>query len=495
MYDIAIIGCGVVGAAMAYSLAKYDVNVVILEASNDVANKQTKANSAILHAGYDPEPGSLMAKTNVEGVRLAKEICTKLDVPRLENGALVLAFSKEDLISIETLYQRGIANGVERLELLDREAVRRLEPKVHDDVVGALRAPTSAIVDPWEYTIAMAETAIRNGAELKLEYDVTAIFPLDDPGKLSGGFEIQSRTGERIFTRYIINAAGSESDRIHALIGGSNFKSLPNRGQYYLLDKSAGEICAHTLFQCPSALGKGVLISPTVHGNLIVGPNAEAVEDAADTAVTAESLAFVRRQAERSIPHLPFAENIRNFSGVRAATDRDDFVIEASPEHPSFINLAGIKSPGLSAAPAIALMGIDLLRTAGLELSKRPDWINSRKRRRFRYLQDAEKQALIAKDPRFSQVVCRCETVTEGEIVEAIHGIIPPRSVDAIKRRCNAGMGRCQGSFCGPRVHQLLAREQGVPYDSVLQNEAGSCIVSGPTKSQSVEALEGGEHS
>lgn len=477
MYDCAIIGCGVVGAAMAYSLRKYKLKVVILEASNDVANRQTKANSAILHAGFDPEEGTLMAKTNVWGARLAAEICEKLDVPRIENGALVLAFSQEDLQTIQTLYQRGLANGVEGLELLDRDAVRKLEMKVHDDVIAALRAKTSAIVDPWEYTIAMTETAIRNGTELRLESKVEAI------SVNPNGFEIHTAETS-LHSRFIINAAGTKSDEVHALIGGQNFKSLPNRGQYYLLDKRSGELCKHTLFQCPSALGKGVLISPTVHGNLIVGPNAEAVEDDDDTAVTASSLAFVRRQAQRSIESVDFSDNIRNFSGIRASTDRHDFIIEPSPEHPSFINLAGIKSPGLTSAAAIALMAVDLLRDAGLELIEKAEdsIIDERKRSRFRYMSPAEKRAKIEENRAYSQIVCRCEQVTEGEIVEAIHGVIPPRSIDAVKRRCNAGMGRCQASFCGPRVHELLAQELDIAYEDVVQNEAGSWIVSGPTK-------------
>lgn len=490
MYDCAIIGCGVVGAAMAYTLARYDLNVVVLEASNDVANVQTKANSAILHAGYDPPTKSLMAQTNVEGVRLAKEICDKLDVPRLENGALILAFSREDLQTIQELYERGLANGVEGLRLLNRQEARALESKLHDDVIGALHAPTSAIVDPWEFTIAMAETAVRNGSDLKLESAVTAIFPLDKLDGQDGGFEIRTAR-ESIHAKYIINCAGVAAADIHAMIGGDNFRSLPVRGQYYLLDKSAGDTCRHTLFQCPSVLGKGILIAPTVHGNLIIGPNSERIEDPSDTSVTAESLAFVRRQAERSIPHLPFNESIRNFSGIRAATDRDDFIIEVSPEHPCFINLAGIKSPGLSAAPAIALRGRDLLAEAGLPLNEKPadQFINSRKRSRFRYLTPAEKVSKIAEDKAYSQIVCRCETISEGEIRDAIRGIIPPRSIDAVKRRCNAGMGRCQGSFCGPRVHALLAEEWGIPYEDVVQNEAGSWIVRGQTK----DVLEDGE--
>lgn len=490
MYDCAIIGSGVIGAAMAYTLSRYELSVVVLEASNDVANVQTKANSAILHAGFDPPRGTLMAKTNVEGARLAADICKKLDVPRIENGALVLAFSREDLSTLRELYLRGVENGVADLRLLNEAEVKQLEPKLHDDVLGALHAPSSAIVDPWEFTIAMAETAIRNGVELRLEAEVSAIYPLDDFAGDSGGFDIRYGN-EGVQAKYVINAAGVKAADVHALIGGHNFRSIPVRGQYYLLDKSVGSLCKQTLFQCPSALGKGILIAPTVHGNLIVGPNAEQIEDPGDTAVTADALAFVRRQAERSVPYIPFGENIRNFSGIRAQTDRDDFIIEASPEHACFINLAGIKSPGLSAAPAIALRGLDLLREAGLELIEKPEdrFIDRRKRTRFRYLNATEKRDKIARDPSYSQIVCRCETISEGEIREAIRGVIPPRSIDAVKRRCNAGMGRCQGSFCGPRIHALLADELGIPYDEVLLNEAGSRIV--VAKSQQFE--EGGD--
>lgn len=480
MYDIAIIGCGVVGSAMAYELARYKLSVVLLEASNDVANVQTKANSAILHAGFDPMPGTLMAKTNVEGVKLAKEICEALDVPRIENGAMILAFSKEDLSTLESLYKRGIENGVEDLKLLNRDECLQLEKNLHDDVIGALVAPTSAIVDPWEYTIAMAETAIRNGTVLKLDSKATAIDDHKD------SFTIHT-PNETINAKYIINAAGVKADEVHSLIGGDNFKSMPVRGQYFLLDKSAGDLTKHTLFQCPSALGKGVLIAPTVHGNLIVGPDSERISDPNDTAVTAESLAFVRRSAERSINQIPFQDNIRNFSGIRAATDREDFIIEASPNNPRFINLAGIKSPGLSSAPAIAKSALPLLLDAGVTLDPKDNFINERKRVRFRHLSAEEKREKIKEDKAYSQVVCRCETVTEGEILDAIRGIIPPKSIDAVKRRCNAGMGRCQGGFCSPRIHALLSEELGIPFEEVLQNEAGSWIVYGQTKENLVD--------
>lgn len=481
MYDCTIIGCGITGAAAAYLLSHYSLRLLMLEAANDVANGSTKANSAILHAGFDPEPGSLMARANVRGVEMAAEICRRLDVPRLNCGALVLAFSPDDQHTIRELYARGLANGVPGLRLLSAQEARQSEPYLADTVTGALLAPSSSIVDPWEYALAMAETAVKNGLTLGLGRAVRRIVRPDSPsGK--DYFELTDSQGQSYQSRFVINAAGVHSDQVHAMIGGHNFHIHPVRGQYFLLDKNAGRTCSHTLFQCPTAAGKGVLVSPTVHGNLIIGPDAEAVADPDNTATTAEALEYVRRMALRSLNNIPFGENIRNFAGVRAQSDRPDFIVEASPQSSRFINLAGIKSPGLSAAPALAEMALDLLAQAGLPLKRRSDYDDSRRRTRFRYLTPAQQSELIAADPRYGHVVCRCETITEGEIVAALHGPIPPRSLDAVKRHCNAGSGRCQGSFCGPRIHEIIARELGLPYEAVTQNDAGSYIVTAPTK-------------
>ena len=475
MYDVIIIGCGVVGAAAAYRLARYRLRVLVLEAGNDVANATTKANSAILHAGYDPAPGSKMAALNVEGNRLALEICQKLDVPVRQCGSFVLAFAPDQLPHLQTLYRQGLANGVPGLELLSGEEARALEPELSDTVCGALHAPTAAVVDPWGFALAMIEVAVQNGVELHRSCPVTAIAP-----RQGGGFALATPQG-RFEARFVLNAAGVDADRVHQLLEPTAWHTTPNRGEYYLLDKSEGGRVGHVVFQCPGPEGKGVLVAPTVHGNLIVGPNAEPVTDRRDLGNTAAGLAFVKARAQQSVPGLRFGENIRNFSGIRANTDRDDFIIEWSKAYPGFLDLAGIKSPGLTSAPAIGRLAADLLAEAGLPLAEKPDFIDERHVVRLRHASAAEKAALIAKDPRYGRVICRCETITEGEIVDAIHSPVPATTVNGVKRRCNAGMGRCQGGFCGPRVQAILARELGVSPTEILMDQAGSWVLCGET--------------
>lgn len=476
MFDVAIIGCGIVGAAAAYELSKYRLSVAVLEKENDVSDGTTKANSAILHAGYDPRPGTLMAALNVEGVRLAKELCQKLDVPYRACGSLVLAFSEAERETLQTLYEQGLKNGVPGVELLDFQALHTLEPNVSPQAVGALHAPGAAIVSPWEYALALIETAVRNGVELFLESPVTAIRPLEGRGyllKTPGGVHR---------ARYVLNAAGVHADEVHNLIAAPSFRIIPDRGEYYLLDKSEGGRVNHVIFQCPTAAGKGTLVSPTVHGNLIVGPNNEPPADGDDTATTRAGLSHVAEMARKSVPSVDLRASIRNFSGVRAAADTDDFIIAEAQDAPGFIDLAGIKSPGLSAAPAIAGMAAGLLRDLGLPLEEKTDFIDTRRRVRFKELSPAEKADLVRENPAYGRVICRCETITEGEILDAIHSPIPPRTVDAVKRRCNPGMGRCQGGFCGPRVVELLSRELGLDPTEVLQDRAGTVILTGETK-------------
>lgn len=477
MLDVAIIGCGIVGAATAFELSKYKLSAVVLERENDVADGTTKANSAIIHAGYDPEPGTVMAKLNVEGSVLAKELCQKLDVPYKQIGSLVLAFSKEEMPMLETLYQRGVKNGVPGLALLGKEQVREMEPNLSEEVVGALYAPSAAIVSPWEYALALAETAVKNGVQLHRNTGVTAI------EKIEGGYRLTTTSGV-YEAKYIVNAAGVHSAEIHNMVSAPAFRILPNRGEYYLLDKSEGTEVSHVIFQCPTKDGKGVLVSPTVHGNLIVGPNAEGLNsaDEENVATTGDGLAFVAEKARKSVPNVNLRQSIRNFAGVRAAADQDDFIVAEAKDAPGFVDLAGIKSPGLTAAPAIAQMAVEILNHAGLDLEKKQDFIETRRRIRFKELSSKEKAELIQKDPAYGRVICRCETVTEGEILASLHTPIPPCSVDGVKRRVNAGMGRCQGGFCGPRVVEILSRELGIDPDKVLQDKAGTQILSGETK-------------
>ena len=473
MFDVAIIGCGVIGAATAYTLARYQLKVLVLEAENDVADGTTKANSAIIHAGYDPEPGTRMARLDVLGNRLAGEICERLDVPFKRNGSLVLAFSEEEIPHLKKLYSNGVANGVPGIRLLDAAQVRELEPNLSDRVVAALYAPSAGVISPWEYALAMAQVAVRNGVRLERSSRVTAIRKLEGEG-----YELHTGTGD-YQARRVINAAGLHSEEIHNMVAPPSFHIQPTRGQYYLLDKSEGSRVNCVIFQCPTKLGKGILVSPTVHGNLIVGPDAELV-DGDDTSTTAAALEQVAELGRKSVPSVDLRASIRNFAGVRANSDRGDFVIEEAA--PGFIDLAGIKSPGLSSAPAIALEAVELLKGTGLELREDPDFVDGRRRPRFKELSEAEKRALIAKDPAYGRVICRCETITEGEILEAVRAPIPPVSVDGVKRRCSAGMGRCQGGFCGPRVQEILARELGVPPAAVPLEEPGSYILTGETK-------------
>lgn len=486
MYDVLIIGCGVVGAATAYRLSRYRLRTAVLEKQNDVANGTTKANSAIVHAGYDPEPGTLMAALNVEGNRMCGEICEKLDVPFKRIGSLVAAFGEAQHPMLETLYRRGVENGVPGLKLLDAEEAHALEPGLGPDVTGALWAPSAGVIDPWGFALAMAETAVRNGVEVHLDSPVTKISPRE-----GGGFVVE--TPERRFeARFVVNAAGVDADRVHELLEPIGWRTTPNRGEYYLLDKCEGARVSHVVFPCPGPEGKGVLVSPTVHGNLIVGPNSEPVEDGHNCGNTAAGLDEVRGKALHSVPSLDFRQNIRCFSGVRANSTRDDFVIEMSREHPGFLTLGGIRSPGLTSAPAIGKLAAELLEKAGLTLEEREDFIDERRVTRVKALGPDEKNELIRRDARFGRVICRCETITEGEIVEALHRPIPARTVNGVKRRCNAGMGRCQGGFCGPRVQEIIARELGVSPVDVLMDQAGTWLLNGESGSLQAGSAAGG---
>ena len=474
MYDAVIIGCGITGAAAAFELSKYQLKVAVLEAENDVAQGATKANSAILHAGYDPKPGTLMAKLNVRGVELARELCAKLDVPYRQNGAMVLGFSEEDKDTLQELYEQGQINGVKELKILTGDEARAMEPNLAPEVVAALHVPTSAVCLPWEYCLALAETAVINGVELYLEHRVTGLTKTGD------GWKVSTNQGE-FDTRYVINAAGIFACDVQKMAAPADWEMKTARGEYFLMDKGEGARVDHTIFQCPSKVGKGVLVSPTVHGNLIVGPDSCPVTGN-DVSNTASGMAFVRATATRSVPSVDFRQSIRNFAGVRAHGSTGDFIIGPVEGAPGFFNAAGICSPGLSAAPAIAEYLVGLMGEAGLPLEKKADFKCERHCVRFRLLPDSKKAAVVAENPSYGRVICRCETITEGEILAAIHSPIPPRSVDGVKRRAGSGLGRCQGGFCGPRVVELLCRELGYDPSEILQDRAGSYMLVEETK-------------
>lgn len=474
MVDVIIIGGGICGCSLLYELSKYKVNALLVEKENDVSVGTTKANSAIVHAGYDPHPGTKMARYNVEGNAYIKELCAKLDVPYKQIGSLVLAFDGEQDALVQELCRRGQANGVPGVRVLSAQEVREMEPNVSEKATSALYAPSAGIVSPWELAIALAETAVKNGAKVSLNSEVTGI------EKAGDGYRVSLADGRTLEGRFVVNAAGVYCDKINDMVNPHRFTVQANKGEYYLLDKSQGELVSHVIFQCPSKVGKGVLVSPTVHGNLIVGPNAEDAEKG-DLGTTGGGLAFVREKAALSVPGVNYRESIRNFAGLRAVTEIDDFIVEES-ESKGFFNIAGIKSPGLTSAPAIALDMVRMLGAAGLALEKKETYEDERHVVRFKHLSHEERARAIAQNPLYGQIVCRCETITEGEIVDVLHRPLPPCSVDGVKRRCGSGMGRCQGGFCGPRVQEIIARELGVPQTEVMLDRAGMAIITGETK-------------
>ena len=480
MYDVAVIGCGVVGAAIARELSRFRLSAAILEKENDVACGTTKANSAIVHAGYDPRPGTKMARLNVQGSKMMEGLCRSMNVPYKRIGSLVLAFSAEELETVRALYRRGCENGVDGLKVLTREETLAMEPGLNPEIAGALWAPTAAIVNPWALAIACAQTAVCNGAELFLN------FPAEEITEAGGFYRI--RSGNRtVEAKYIVNAAGTFADRINNLAAKPFFRILPVKGEYYILDKSQGGVVSHTVFRTPTAAGKGVLISPTVDGNLIVGPTADPAKGPEDTSVTADGLAKAANEALRYDANVNLRESIRNFAGVRATAETDDFILEASPDAPRFVNAAAIKSPGLSASPAIALEVRGILEGMGLVCEEKDVFRDYRRPTPFHGMTDAQKREALARDPLYGRVICRCETVTEGDIRAALAAPVPPVSIDGVKRRCGAGMGRCQGGFCGPRVHELLSRAQGVPPEQIMQDKTGSWLLCGETKTGGAE--------
>ena len=475
MYDVTIIGCGVIGASLAYTLSRYQLRVLVLEKENDFAMGTTKANSAVVHAGYDPAHGTLMAKLNVRGSAMMEELCRKLSVKYKRTGSFVLAFDEAQRAHLEKMLENGNKNGVPGLQLLSGEEAREMEPGLSENVCAALYAPSAAIIDPWGLCIAEAETAVRNGVELKLRSVVTG---MEDQGN---SVLLHTSTGD-YETRFVVNCAGGWGHEISAMTGECEWQAHPSRGEYYLLDKSSGSLVSRVIFQCPTAAGKGVLVAPTVHGNLIVGPNAHDVQGPLNRETTLSGMDEVAEVSHKSVPGIDFRQSIRNFAGVRANTSEADFIIRPAKNMPNLLHLAGIKSPGLSAAPAIAEYAAELLQGMGLVLEEKQDWDGTREQIRFKELSDAEKAELVKKDPRYGRVICRCETITEGEIVAAIHSPIPPCSVDGIKRRAGAGMGRCQGGFCGPRVVDILSRELGVSPLDIRQDGDGTYILTGTTK-------------
>ncbi len=475
IYDVAVVGAGVIGSLIARELSRYEVNVALIEKCNDMAMGTSKANSAIVHAGFDAKPGTLKAKFNVKGTAMMPELCKTLGVPFKPVGSLVVAFSDDEMQTLNELLERGKANGVPNLEIYDAAKLREVEPSVSDSAKGALWAPSAGIVCPYELTIAAAENAVVNGTEFIRNFGVSEI-------EFNGTNFTLSNGVKTVEARYIVNAAGVFCDEVAALIGDTSVHTVPRKGEYMLCDKSVGSLAKHTIFQCPSKMGKGILVTPTVDGNLLIGPSALDIEDKTDVSTTSVALADILTAAKKSVPSLTTREVITSFAGLRAHCDRDDFIIEPSEKNDRFINVAGIESPGLSSAPAIAEYTAKMLADA-INAKEKSNFKPERAEPvRFRHMSNAERKALIENNPAYGRIICRCETVTEGEILDAIHAPAGARDVDGVKRRTRAGMGRCQGGFCGSKVVELLARELGVEINEITKFGGDSKILYERTK-------------
>lgn len=475
MYDVVIIGAGVTGCAVARELSRYRVNACVIDKCEDVCCGTTKANSAIVHAGFDAAEGSLMAKMNVEGNELMEQLSKDLDFPFERNGSLVVCMNQEDLPGLQTLYDRGVKNGVKGLQILTKEEVLEMEPNLSDNVEGALYAPTGGIVCPFHLTIALAENANVNGVEFKFDTEVT------DIRKADGYYEIETGNGT-IESRYVVNAAGVYADVIHNMVSEKKLKIVARRGDYCLLDRSVGHYVSKTIFPLPTKLGKGVLVSPTVHGNLIVGPTAIDIEDKEGTNTTKEGLDDLIAKAGATVKDLPIRQVITSFAGLRAHEEGHEFIIGEAEDAKQFIDVAGIESPGLSSAPAIGIMVADMLRDK-MGLEKKADFVATRKGLlNPASLSMEERNELIKKNPAYGTIICRCESVTEGEIIDAIHRPVGARSLDGIKRRTRAGMGRCQAGFCSPRTMEILERELNMNMEEITKSGGDSKIVLGRTK-------------
>ena len=475
MYDAVIIGGGAVGCAVARYLSRYRLSICLVERGEDVCVGTSKANSAICHAGFDAPVGSAKARFNVEGSRMMEGLSQELDFPYRRCGSLVLCFDEAELPHLRELLERGVQNGVEGLEILDRAALRALEPAVSDKAVAALWAPTGAVLCPFGMTIALAENAAANGCAFRFNTEVARIERRDGFFRLHTG-------GDCIDTRVVISAAGVYGDALHNQLCRDKLTIVPRRGEYCLLDRTCGQLVQHTIFQLPSAMGKGVLVTPTVHGNLLVGPTAVDQPDKDRTATTAEGLRSVAETAAKSVENLPMRDVITSFAGLRAhlSGPEDDFIVGESTD--GFFEAVGIESPGLSSAPAIGRYLAELA-AAKLHAAEKEDFIAQRRDMPHpREMDFASRQDLIARDPAYGQVICRCEGVTEGEIRDAIRRVPGARSLDGVKRRVRAGMGRCQGGFCGPKVMELLSRELHVPITALTKGGGESRLLAGRTK-------------
>ena len=481
MYDVAIIGAGVIGSAIARELSRYEADVCVIEREEDVCNGTSKANSAIIHAGFDATPGTLKARLNVRGNAMMDQLSKDLDIPFQRNGSLVVCTKDQDPAGLHELLEKGRKNGVPDLRIIDREELISMEPNLGDDVTCALYAPTGGIVCPFHMTMAFAENAYTNGVSFFLNTKVTSIEKATE-GYILKTVHTDTKAEEIFEAKVVINAAGVYADTFNNMVSSHKLHITARKGEYCLLDKDAGTYVSHTIFQLPSKMGKGVLVTPTVHGNLLVGPTAVDVENKEALNTTQEGLDSLAATASLSVKNVPMRQVITSFAGLRAHEDGNDFVIGEAEDAKGFINAAGIESPGLSSAPAIGEMAAGIVKER-LNLREKADFVSVRKGiLRPQTLSMEECNRLIREQPAYGNIICRCEMITEGEILDAIHRPLGARSLDGVKRRTRAGMGRCQAGFCSPRTMEILEREVPMSMYDITKNGVGGAIVIGTNK-------------
>ena len=469
-YDAVVIGGGVIGSAIIRYLSLYNMKTLLVEKEEDISSGTTKANSGIVHAGYDPEPGTLKAKLNVKGAKMIKEESGKLHFDYKVNGAMVVSFSPNDDYKIDELFERGIKNGVEDMEIISGDEARKLEPNLSENITKCLYLKSSAIVCPFSLTQALSENAYENGAEFKFNTKVETIERIED------GYRIKTDNGLIITSNAVINAAGVYGDTINNMVSEKKLHITPRRGSYMLFDNETQGMFNSTIFQLPSSKGKGVLVTPTVHGNLMIGPNSVDIPDKDDTSTTAFDLDYISKEALRTSPSIPFRKVITSFSGLRAHEDSGDFIVGEAEDAPGFFNATGIESPGLSSSLSIGEMVARMVANR-LGIEKKENPVLERKAApRPREMSIDERNELIKSNPSYGRIVCRCEEISEGEIIDAITRPLGARSLDGVKRRVRAGMGRCQGGFCSPKVMELIEKYASIPFDEITKNSKGSNI-------------------
>lgn len=475
MYDVVVVGAGIIGCFIAHDLSKRDIKVALIDKESDVANQATMANSAIIHSGHDPLPGTMKAKMNLRGNQMYEEVCQKLGVAFKRTSAFVAATSEEEEAALDILYNQSVERNIPVSWLTGDEA-REKEPNLSSNVTKAIELPTTGIISPWEVSIALAEECVLNGVDLRLEEEVTAI------EKKENGFVVTTENST-YETKYVINAAGVYAEKIYGMVTeNEEFHINPRKGEYFVLDRLKQPLVERVIYPVPSSAGKGVLAVPTIHGNILLGPNSDFVEGLEENNNTKEHLDYIKKEVQKTVTNIPMDKAIRNFAGLRPTGDTHDFVIEESKKVEGFINVACIESPGIASAPAIAEYVVNEI-LAG----KVPQEIKSEYKKRtpiidLKKVSKEERAELVKKNPAYGKIVCRCEQVTEGEILDAIHRPVGAKTVKGVKKRVRPGMGRCQGGFCEPLVVDILARELGISPMEVKLDSRGSKMLVEETK-------------